>query len=225
MRQSMHVALLTSNHDPSAMQNLKCASPSLLLVDFALTLTLVLTLVFGPTRAQAQLRDGATSPEKDKPSVEDLSIKGPSAEKTLPGGSTARRPLPPLRAVPDPAGTPLSADGPGLSLRALPSSRFSPRSASLPSIDPERLSPSQNLFWGTVGSALSLFCEAESASRLPAAGEGPRAHTGPIRSAPKRRYRQSAPRPGCDACDRARGRSAEALVEGLFNVGSYTKLK
>lgn len=196
------------------MRNAEYAFPSLLLTAFALTLAL------GPPETQAQLRDGSTSPTKDWPSVED-----PFAERRLPGDSVARRPLPPLRAVPHPAGTPLSADDPALSLRALPGSRFSPRSASLPPIDPERLSPSQNLFWGTVGSALSLFCEAESASRLPAAGEGPRAHTGPIRSAQTRRFRQSAPRPGCDACDRARGRSAEALVKGLFNIGSYTKLK
>ncbi len=209
--------LLTRTLHSPAMRNAECAFPSLLLVALTLTLTL------GPTEAQAQLRDGSTSPTKDGPSVEDPSVEDPFAERKLPGDSAARRPLPPLRAVPHPTGTPLSADGP--SLRALPSSGLSPRLGSLPPTGPERLSPGQNLLWGTVGTALSLFCEPESASHLPAPREGPRVHTGPNRPASTGRIRQRAPRPGCDACDRARGRSAEALVEGLFNIGSYTKLK
>jgi len=88
-----------------------------------------------------------------------------------------------------------------------------------------RPSSAQNLLWGTVGLVLSSLCEPEPTSRLPATEGIPGAHPGPIQAAPTGRLRRPAPPLGCEACDRARSRSMGAVLEGLLNIGSYTKLK
>ena len=105
-------------------------------------------------------------------------------------------------------------------------SDWSPRRAPLSPARPEDLSAAQNLLWGTVGLTLTVF--SESSPRRHQATWSRRAtwsRHGPGRTVPSSRPRGLFPPLRHRDRDPVQRRSVEALVEGLFNIGSYTELK
>ena len=167
-----------------------------------------LWLALAPIEAGAQLRDSPQSSARPVPLVQDsLSVE-------------ARRSIPPLHPAPGrnqfqpPSVQPLSDSG------------WAPRRAPLSPARPEDLSAAQNLLWGTVGLTLTVF--SESSPRRHQATWSRRttwSRHGPGRTVPSPRPRGLLPPLRHRDRDPVRRRSMEALVEGLFRVGSYTKLK
>lgn len=170
-----------------------------------------LQLVLAPGQARAQPQDALQSsawpiqPEQDSLSTQ---MNMPSLQ----------------------AGGPVLLPGPAAGQRCFRlaplSSDWSPRRAPLSPARPEDLSAAQNLLWGTVGLTLTVF--SESSPRRHQATWSRRAtwsRHGPGRTIPSPRPRGLLPPPGHRDRDPVRRRSMEALVEGLFRIGSYTELK
>jgi len=204
---------------------------------------LVPGVFFGVTSVQAQPEGETATRAGDSLSVENYfsgraaaadGIIGravPAGESLLPvgGGQTdarlAGRPFR-FRHSRVPGLEPLPAG-----LEPFPDSTWTGRVDLRPALSPERLSAGQNFLWGTVGLALTLFTESEPAIRRAASSRraqrrwnGPR-WPSPYRPVPPRRLSSPASPAGCHACDPVKRRSMGALVEGLFNLGSYTELK
>lgn len=210
---------------------------------------LILGVFFGVTSVQAQPEGETATRAGDGLSVENYfsgraaaadGIIGravPAGESLLPvgGGQTGARlsgrsfrfphgrvpGLEPLPAglEPFPAGA-----------EPFPDSTWTGRVDLRPALSPERLSAGQNLLWGTVGVALTLFAESEPAIRRATSHRAHGRWSGPrwpssSRPVPPRRLHRPASPVGCHACDPVERRSVGALVEGLFSLGSYTELE
>lgn len=166
----------------------------------ALLITLAaLCLALAPIEARAQLRDSPQSATRSTPPVQDsLSMD-------------VRDPVPPLHRVP-------RRDQ---FLRLPSNSGWTFRLTPLSLARPEDLSAAQNLLWGTVGLTLTVF--SESSPRRHQATWSRRttwSRHGPGRTVPSPRPRGLLPPPRHRGRDPVRRRSMEALVEGLFRVGS-----
>ena len=184
-----------------------------------------LQLVLAPGQARAQPRDAP------RPSTW-LALPGQdslSTQMEVPSMGVTSTGVPSIRAVQ--AGSLGLPPGPAArqgQFRLAPlRSDWSPRQAPLLSpAGPEDLSAAQNLLWGTVGLTLTVF--SESSPRWHQATWSRRAtwsRHGPGRTVPSPRPRGLLPPLRHRDRDPVRRRSMEALVEGLFNIGSYTELK
>jgi len=166
---------------------------------------------------QAQLRDSAPASESSVLADSSSAVVGDPARQDV-----SRRPVQireVLGARPDGSLSSLSGK-PVARLPAVPSGGRQGRADRHPLLRPDRLSPGQNLLWGTVGLTLSLFYESEPRGRWRARGG-----RGPTWTPAPQRLHRPPPPPGCHACDPVRRRSMHALAEGLFRIGSYTRLK
>ena len=198
----MHSPLLARNRPSPTMRLFKSAFPSFFLAALALMSAL------GPTEARAQLRDSPQSSTRPAPPVQDsLSVE-------------VRKSIPPLR--PAPGRNPFQHP----SVQPPSGSGWAARWVPLSPARPEDLSAAQNLLWGTVGLTLTAFFES-SAPRHQAAWSRRTTWSRhrPRRTVPPPRPRGLHSPPRHQGRDPVRRRSMEALVEGLFNVGSYTKLR
>jgi hypothetical protein len=204
---------------------------------------LVLVVFFGVTSVQAQPEGETATRAGDSLSVEnDFSGRAAAADGMIGRAVPAGESLLPVGRVQ--TGARLVGRSfhfrhgrvPGLEplpagLEPFPDSTWTGRVDLRPALSPERLSAGQNLLWGTVGLALTLFTESEPAARRAAISRRARGQrNGPrwpssYRPPPPRRLHRPASPAGCHACDPVERRSMGALVEGLFNLGSYTELK
>jgi hypothetical protein len=183
-----------------------------------------LQLVLAPGQARAQPRDAP------RPSTW-LALPGQdslSTQMEVPSMGVTSTGVPSIRAVQ--AGSLGLPPGPAArqgQFRLAPlRSDWSPRRAPLSPARPEDLSAAQNLLWGTVGLTLTAFFESNPPPHQSAwSRRATWSRHGPGRTVPSPRPRGLLPPPGHRDRDPVRRRSMEALVEGLFNIGSYTELK
>jgi hypothetical protein len=181
-----------------------------------------LQLVLAPGQARAQPRDAP------RPSTW-LALPGQdslSTQMEVPSMGVTSTGVPSIRAVQAGSlGLPPSPAARQGQFRLAPlRSDWSPRRAPLSPARPEDLSAAQNRLWGTVGLTLTVF--SESSPRRHQATWSRRAtwsRHGPGRTVPSPWPRGLLP--GHRDRDPVRRRSMEALVEGLFRIGSYTELK
>ena len=174
-----------------------------------------LQLVLAPGQARAQPRDAP------RPSAW-LALPGQdslSTQMEVPSMGVTSTGVPSIRAVQ--AGSLGLPPGPAArqgQFRLAPlRSDWSPRRAPLSPARPEDLSAAQNLLWGTVGLTLTAFFESNPPPHQSAWSRRTIwSRHGPGRAVPPPQHHDRDP---------VRGRSMEALVEGLFNIGSYTELK
>lgn len=168
-------------------------------------LAVSLAATFGPDEAHAQFRGGAT-----------VLIMDTTATQAGTAGADVSPPPPPAESE-----YRLAEGGLGLV--------GGPVGYQVPTLNGR--GSAQKLLWGTVGVAVSLFCEQRQAAGRPV-GDLSARHEGFLRGGrPQGAFKTYHSAGGrfvgheCDACGRVGERAVGAVVEGLFKATSYTKLK